>query len=160
MLFAVVFTIAILVGLLRRRIDVTALLSVMASLLLIIEAVKGISFSLSFSLLGFTLNFVTDWMSRYFCILVGISGVAVSIYTLGYMKPRHLSSAAYPLFLLSMALIVLSRDFVTFILFWELMTLSSFVLILNDYERDETKNAGLLQRRPAAGRRCSLPQVL
>jgi len=144
MLFAVVFTIAMIVGLIRRRIDVTALLSVMASLLLIIEAVKGISFSLSFSLLGFTLNFVTDWMSRYFCILVGISGVAVSIYTLGYMKPRHLSSAAYPLFLLSMALIVLSRDFVTFILFWELMTLSSFVLILNDYERDETKNAGLL----------------
>ncbi|WP_225806972.1 hypothetical protein [Thermococcus bergensis] len=128
MLFAVLFTIAIIIGLLRReQVKAVGLLSALASLTLIVEAFNGIN--VTYSIFGLEFTFMTDTLSRFFCILVGISGFAVSIYTTEYMEPRHLNLAAYPAFILSMALIVISRDFLGFIIFWELMTIATLVPI-------------------------------
>lgn len=143
MMFAIMFTIASIIGLIKReQVKVVGLLSALASLALIVEAFNGIS--ATYSIFGLEFAFMTDTLSRFFCILVGISGLAVSIYTTEYMEPRHLNLAAYPAFILSMALIVLSRDFLGFIIFWELMTIASYVLIVTYYDSPETKRASLI----------------
>ena len=143
MLFALLFIIASIIGLIKReQVKIVGLLSALASLALMVEAFSGIDVTCSF--LGLEFAFMTDTISRYFCILVGISGLAVSLYTVEYMEPRHLNLAAYPVFILSMALIVLSRDFLGFIVFWELMTIASYVLIVTYYDNPETKRASLI----------------
>ncbi|ASJ07000.1 proton-conducting transporter transmembrane domain-containing protein [Thermococcus pacificus] len=142
MIFALVFLLAIITGLVLRNSKVVSALSALASLSLVIEAARGITFHASIS--GITFAFATDELSRFFAILVGVAGSAVSVYSLSYMGRRHLVTVAYPLFVLSMALIVLARDFLTLLIFWELMTAASYVLIVYNYEKEETRRASVV----------------
>ncbi|ALM74616.1 proton-conducting transporter transmembrane domain-containing protein [Thermococcus barophilus] len=143
MIFVIIFTIAFIVGLVfRRATKAVSFLSALGSLALMAEALRG--FWVSYEVLGISLTFGVDNLSRFFGILIGVAGFAVSIYSISYMKPRHLVPSAYPAFLLSMALVVFSRDFIGFFVFWELMTLASYVLIVAEYEKATTRKAGLL----------------
>jgi len=134
MLSAYLFLLAVMVGLVKRNGKVVSAISAIASAAVLLEAIGGIP----------QLSLQADELSRFFLLLLGTAGVAVSIYSYSYMKPRHLVTAAYPLFLLSMELILLSRDFLQFIAFWELMTLTSYVLIVANYAESATKRASLI----------------
>ncbi|NJE01080.1 proton-conducting transporter membrane subunit [Thermococcus sp. JdF3] len=142
MIFALMFLLAIIVGLVSRNSKVVSVLSALASISLVVEATGGIVFHTVIS--GITVAFATDELSGFFAILVGVAGFAVSVYSLSYMGRRHLVTAAYPLFVLSMALIVLARDFLTLLIFWELMTAASYVLIMYNHERRETLRASVV----------------
>ena len=95
---------------------------------------------------------VTDPLSSFFLIILSLSAVAVLIYAKGYIKPYlgRKSSAQISLhycglgiLYLSMLLVVTLRDGFSFLFAWEVMTLSSFVLMLFDAERREVRRAAL-----------------
>ncbi len=131
MIFYIPFLAAILAGLcFRRGIKVVSALSAVGSGILIFESLTRIP--------------DIDGLSRFFAFLVGVGGLAVSVYSIGYMKPRHLVPVAFPTFLLSMAYIPLARNFATMLIFWEIMTISSYVLVMAEYESEKTRNAGML----------------
>ena len=80
-----------------------------------------------------------DVFASYFLALVGLAGLATSIYGLEYMDlyveigGGWLYSIVFAAFLLSMTLLPMMKDLLLFVFFWEVMTLTSIVLIGWEY---------------------------
>lgn len=93
-----------------------------------------------------------DAMGGVFALAVAISGVACSIYAVGYM-PGHaagkshtqvgLHFAALVALFYSMLGVVCAEGAYGFLFWWELMTLSSFVLVMFDAQRKEVLHAAI-----------------
>ncbi len=93
-----------------------------------------------------------DPLSALFTLVICIGAVAVTLYSKGYLegylttRPRHHISLHYmalALLFLSMLGVVTVRDGYGFLVCWELMTICSFVLILFDAQKKETRRAAL-----------------
>ena len=93
-----------------------------------------------------------DPLSALFTLLIAVGSAAAALYAKGYVdryldrKPAaHISLHyfAFTLLSLSMMAVVTAGGGYTFLFWWELMTLSSFVLILFDAERKEVLKAAL-----------------
>ena len=98
------------------------------------------------------LYFVLDRLSGIFLFLLGIVSCAASIYInsdFGHSGTRDLSMRIYTRnalmygFLISMACVLMAGDIIGFIIFWELMAMSSFLLVMYDYELKKTLKAGM-----------------
>ncbi len=97
-----------------------------------------------------SLSFKIDGLAAFF--LICIFGVALPavIYSFHYMHRAEnpLAVALHYLFfsllIISMALLVSAADSITFMLFWELMSLSSFFLVIHKHESADNRRAGYL----------------
>ncbi|HEY3375369.1 MAG TPA: hydrogenase 4 subunit B [Candidatus Aquicultor sp.] len=89
-----------------------------------------------------------DSLSAFFLLTVSVVSFAVSIYAPPYMtKTAGKRSAGgfgalYNLFLLSLVLVVSIDNAFYFLVFWELMTLTSYFLVVFHYKQRETARAG------------------
>jgi len=89
-----------------------------------------------------------DSLSGFFSLIIGLVGFVASIYGYKYMitlyESEHLGfySFNYSMFLLSMCLTVIVSDLFWFIVFWELMTLSSQFLVSFEKEKKQAVWAG------------------
>ena len=97
-------------------------------------------------LYGLPLN-VTD-VSAVFLLIIGIVGTAASLYAINYMDlfertgKGWVYAIAYNTFLASMALVVTVNSMEYFVMSWELMTLSSFILVFfSERKRDVNASA-------------------
>ena len=93
-----------------------------------------------------------DPLSAFFVLLISIGAVAATLYSHGYLahalehkSPTHISLhyTALAIMSLSMPGVVASDGGYSFLFFWELMTVASFILILFDAERREVRRAAL-----------------
>ena len=87
-----------------------------------------------------------DSWSAVFLLLTGIAGVITSIYALGYAQSYEgsrlrLLGSMWNLFIMSMVLVLLAGDALSFLLFWEIMAVASFMLVNHESEKRETWNA-------------------
>jgi hydrogenase-4 component B len=78
-------------------------------------------------------RFHLDGLAAVFVIVVGLGGAAASLYALGY--GRHEAEPErvlpfYPVFLAGMSLVVLAADAFSFLIAWEVMSLSSWGLVM------------------------------
>lgn len=83
--------------------------------------------------------------SLFFLFLIFIINIAISIYSFSYMKNKNNLKSFFFYYLtliISMIGVVLSREFISFIIWWELMALSSFLLVIRDYEKEDVIKAG------------------
>jgi formate hydrogenlyase subunit 3/multisubunit Na+/H+ antiporter MnhD subunit len=104
---------------------------------------KG-SESFYFNFLGFPLILKTNILSWFFAIAVSVLGALSVIFSLSYMKDRERADFYYLMLLLanaSMLGIVFSGDLVSFFIFWEIMSWSTFLLI--SYSRGPALGAGM-----------------
>ncbi len=87
---------------------------------------------------------MADDLTYYFTsIILGI-GLLSAVYSLGYIKNR--SAEFYTLLLvmvLGMVGVFFSGDFVTFFIFWEIMSISSYLLVAFNYREWESVEASL-----------------
>lgn len=94
------------------------------------------------------LNFRLDALSNYFLLMIGALVGAVSVYAFGYVDRRHYGGwapgAAFYAFVAAMAGVVLADGVFSFLLFWELMSLASFVLVVHDHQIAEVRRAGFI----------------
>ncbi|MDQ3625733.1 MAG: NADH-quinone oxidoreductase subunit L [Verrucomicrobiota bacterium] len=95
-------------------------------------------------LLHVPLGFVLDQLSKTMLVLVTGVGALIHIYSLGYMrddtgKARYFASLSF--FMFSMLGIVLANNFVMMFIFWELVGVSSYLLIGHWFERDSAADA-------------------
>jgi hydrogenase-4 component B len=94
-------------------------------------------------------NIYMDRLSSFFIALVGIVGFCCTIYSFSYIehsgseKRRQISTALLPLFILSMLMVVASANMFCFLFFWEIMSISSFLLVMYEREKPETQKAGI-----------------
>lgn len=92
-------------------------------------------------------QFGGDALSGLFVLVVGAVAVAVGVYLIGYARDGHLPTAALaiiPGFVGAMLLVPLAGSVTTFLAMWELMALTSTVLVLTDHERAACRRAGLV----------------
>jgi multicomponent Na+:H+ antiporter subunit A len=96
--------------------------------------------------LGVNLTFYLDGLSLTFALLVSGVGALVMIYAGGYLAGDERLGRLY-LFLLtfmaSMLGLALAGNLITLFIFWELTSVSSYLLIGFDHERDEARAAAL-----------------
>src|SRR5206468_8428461 len=65
-------------------------------------------------------------------------------YTRQYRQEQALLGFALNVFVPAMMLVVLSRNVLTFLVFWEAMSLASYFLVMTENEHEETRSAGWL----------------
>jgi NADH-quinone oxidoreductase subunit L len=90
------------------------------------------------------LGLILDELTRTMLVLVTGIGALIHIYSLGYMrddsgKSRYFASLSF--FMFSMLGIVVSNNFVMMFIFWELVGVSSYLLIGHWFERDKAAEA-------------------
>ncbi len=95
-------------------------------------------------LLYVPLGLTLDGLSNTMLVLVTGVGAMIHIYSLGYMqndagKSRYFASLS--LFMFSMLGIVLANNFIMMFIFWELVGVSSYLLIGHWFERDSAAAA-------------------
>lgn len=88
----------------------------------------------------------TDMWSAAFLSMLGLAGVAVSLYAVDYTKHYRskglrVLTGLWNLFLLSMALVLVAADAFSFVLAWELMAVVSFLLVNHERELKATVRA-------------------
>ena len=98
-------------------------------------------FSLPSTLPLLTIQFRLDPLSAFFVLLISITGVAVSIYAMGYVREFEsrysigLLGGLYNAFLLSMTLVVMADDAVVFLILWEIMSIVSYLLVVTEHDK-------------------------
>ena len=93
-----------------------------------------------------------DGLSALFVVIISVGAVAAVLYSRGYLahclaekSPAHISLHYTALVAMFYAMlgVVLSDGGFSFLFFWELMTVASFLLILFDAQRREVRRAAL-----------------
>ncbi len=92
-----------------------------------------------------------DQLSAVFIAVISAVAFYTSLFSVGYAreyfdKPLRLSlmGVCYSSFVASMIMVALAGDAILFIVFWEVMSVTSFFLVMMDYERSEVRRAAML----------------
>ena len=95
------------------------------------------------------LEIKVDGIAAFFLLLISIVSFAVSLYSIGYSKEYEAKKRTsvfgflFNIFILSMILVVASNNSFFFLIFWELMSLTSFFLVIYDHDKEENVKSGL-----------------
>ncbi|MDD5067811.1 MAG: proton-conducting transporter membrane subunit, partial [bacterium] len=91
-----------------------------------------------------------DPLSAFFILVISVMGFLGAVYSMGYMKPylsRNRPTGAHLFFYSSlsvfMLLVTVCQNAPAFLIVWELMSLSSFFLIVFENEKKEIVDAGI-----------------
>ncbi|MEW6738043.1 MAG: proton-conducting transporter membrane subunit, partial [Acidobacteriota bacterium] len=91
-----------------------------------------------------------DSLGAFFLFILSLVALATSIFSLGYVKEyfgrKRVAAlgALFNLFLVSMSLVLVANNILTFLIVWELMSIISGLLVIFEHERAETQRAGYL----------------
>jgi hydrogenase-4 component B len=92
-------------------------------------------------------NLRLDALSGFFLALVGLGGAGASVFALGYGRheahPERILPF-YPAFLAGMALVTVADDAFTFLFAWELMSLTSWALVMAHHREADNARAGFV----------------
>jgi len=88
------------------------------------------------------LELTLDPLGGFFLALIGFAAVPASIYAMGSSPGERRDRFAYLVFVLSMCLVPLAANTMTFAITWELMSLASYFLVLHDRESKASIYAG------------------
>ena len=98
----------------------------------------------------FTLEFSCDSLSVFFLLPIFLICPLACLYSLAYFdKTGHslrtaVSFCCTNILIAAMALVSVAANILTFALAWEIMSLSSYILVMYEYEKEQTRAAGYL----------------
>ena len=95
-------------------------------------------------------NFLIDPLSAFFILVISVMCFIGTIYAIGYIKPylnkNKLTSSHFfflSVLITSMLLVVTVQNALFFLIVWEMMSLSSFFLVIFENEKKEVISAGI-----------------
>lgn len=100
--------------------------------------------SISFSLIGYELSWGINYLGYLFSYIVIGLGILAAIYAIPAMKGKKNLGFFYSNFVLSimsMLGILFSRDLISFFIFWEIMTWSSYLMVV--YQGKDVQKVGI-----------------
>ena len=116
-----------------------------------ISIISGESFNFEIQGTSFlNFGFFVDRLSAFFILVISIATLAVSIYSIGYVKEyfgkKNIGYLGflYNIFILSMILVVSANNAVMFLIVWEMMSLISYFLVIYEHEKPEVRKAGFI----------------
>ena len=92
----------------------------------------------------------TDPLGLFFVLLISVLGIALSVYSLGYVRGFYgrknvgVLAAFYNVLLLATTLVFVADNAFFFLIAWEIMALSAYCLVSFEHELPETRRAGVL----------------
>jgi len=107
----------------------------------------GDTIILPFGLPWLPVHVSLDALGAFFLLVIGSLLFPVAIYSYGYFShEKRLTPLGIfmPLFVLGMMGVVLADDAFTFMLFWELMSVSSYFLVTHEHQHIENRKAGFV----------------
>lgn len=132
----------------------TSAVSSVLGLVMALEVLLGsgsIVLTLPTAVAGFgTFSFVIDQLSAFFLLAISILGACVSIYSLGYTKEYEgryspgTMGLLFNTFLLSLVLVVTADNAILFLIMWETMSVSSYLLVMYENRKRDSVSSGLL----------------
>jgi hydrogenase-4 component B len=96
---------------------------------------------------SFTLT--VDQLSAFFMLTISILGACVAVYSIGYAREYSgrcslgVLGFLFNIFLLSLFLVVTASNAVLFLIVWETMSLSSYLLVVYEHREEGNQRAGL-----------------
>jgi len=129
-----------------------SLLLAMAGVLAIAAGFSGLisgggSITLPLGLPWLPLHVELDALGSFFLLVIGALLFPVAIYSHGYLRHEERITPLLvfmPLFSLGMMGVVLAGDALAFMLFWELMSVSSYFLVTHEHQHSENRKAGFI----------------
>ncbi|MBI4473359.1 MAG: hydrogenase 4 subunit B [Acidobacteria bacterium] len=135
----------------RRLAHSFALLGTLLILALSVAGLAGSSFNAvvpSILPLAGGLALGLDRLSSFFLLIIGIGVFPATLYAMSYTRHYEGKQASLGfmvnVFVPAMMLVVLARNVLTFLLFWEIMSVASYFLVVIESEQEETRRAGWL----------------
>ena len=132
-----------------KKLKVVAFASFLSSIVILLSMFFTSMTTLHFALFD-NVVFATDKLSKFFVIIISIVTMLASIYAVGYMKPylnkgKKIASHCFffPLLTASMLLVVTCFNAFLFLILWEIMSLSSFFLVIFEDDKKEVIKAGI-----------------
>lgn len=128
-------------------------LNLIASILALIPVINtlffgdGFVFNFNFGKIIGESAFVLDSLSAFFVLIISVISLLSLIYGKKYLFPYKEKTAAhlflFNIFIISMIYVVLAQNALFFLIAWEIMSLSSFLLMLYDGEKAETRKISI-----------------
>ncbi len=91
-----------------------------------------------------------DPLASVFALIITIGSLLASIYSFGYMKQYYRGKYSlstfyffFGLLISSMLLVVIAQNSFLFLIVWELMSLSSFFLVVFENDKEDVRKAGI-----------------
>jgi hydrogenase-4 component B len=101
-----------------------------------------------------------DRLAGLFVVLVGAASIPTSIYAVGYVRHERRGSLAYVVFVGAMLLVPLAGNTMTFAIVWELMSLASYVLVVQRRTAESAHAGWVYAVMTHAGLACLLSGML
>ena len=127
-----------------------AVATVSVPLFFIYQTAYPLEMSLNMSAIFGASNFCIDPLSAFFIAVISLTTLLSTIYANGYIKQyldknKNLSAHCFFLMLLiaSMLGVAVARNGLVFLIAWELMSLSSFFLVIFEGDKKEVLKAGI-----------------
>ena len=99
---------------------------------------------------GLVFSVRLDPLGAFFLLILSVLGLAISIYSLGYVRGYYgrksvgVLGAFFNLLLLATTLVFTADNAFFFLIAWEIMAFSAYCLVSFEHEHEETRNAGVL----------------
>jgi formate hydrogenlyase subunit 3/multisubunit Na+/H+ antiporter MnhD subunit len=114
-----------------------------AHLLLVQEPTPPVVLPVGLPLIG--AHFRLDALAAFFLIVVNLGAAGASLFAMGYGEHETAPERVvpfYPAFLAGMNLVVLAHDAFSFLFAWELMSLTSWGLVVSHHQDADNRHAG------------------
>ncbi len=132
----------------------TALISSVLGLVVSLEVILGgntivVTMPSTIMALGH-FSFTIDRLSAFFLLTISVLSVCVATYSISYTKEYegHYSAGKmgflFNIFLLSLMLVVTASNAVLFLILWETMSISSYLLVVYENRNQDSISSGLL----------------
>jgi formate hydrogenlyase subunit 3/multisubunit Na+/H+ antiporter MnhD subunit len=138
------------------KLKVSTFFVFVSSLFALVPSLKVLIFGTTLTPLMFnsplfgTITFSMDVLSALFILIISILSSLAVLYSNEYLEPylfknKNITSHCFFLMLLIAAMygVVIARNGLFFLVIWEIMSLSSFFLVLFEGEKKETRKAGI-----------------
>jgi len=92
-------------------------------------------------------HFRLDSLSAFFLVILNLPSAMASLYAVAYRShvPEHRRvTPVFPLFLFGMNLVLVADDSFSFLVAWEFMSVSSWLLVMSDHRNAAAREAGFL----------------
>ncbi len=143
MLIIILVAIGIGISLLAAKPKTSKRLTLIFSAILVMVAILALWMPRSLAVNGpyFELNPLRDW----FLLILGIVSTAATWFRFGYLQHDEQATSFWlPLFLVSMLGVISANDVWLFMTAWELMSITSFFLVIVHHDRPGVLNAGYI----------------
>lgn len=138
----------------KFKIIVVSLLNLIASCLCAVPALKVLAKGgvlaqvFNFNNLFGSVCFQIDYLSAFFILIISVMSVVSVVYSKGYLKAYKDKSLDahlifFPVLVASMLAVVTCQNALMFLICWEIMSLSSFFLVIFENEKKEVIKAGI-----------------